>query len=188
MRPTALLSLWLLISHINAISAPTSSNIRVCFTPQQLCTQELIHYIDHAHHSIELQGYAFTSRSIAKALIRAQHRHVNVRVILDRSQFDKTRYSAVGLLWHAQIPVWEDNTLRIAHNKVIIVDDKLVETGSFNYTYSAQHYNAENLIIIKDHSIAMAYKENWLYRQKLSILMPHHDPSAKHSEHHTHHE
>ncbi len=69
------------------------------------------------------------------------------------------------------IPVWQDNQLSIAHNKVIIIDGKIVETGSFNFTYSAQHRNAENVLVIADQQLAQAYARNWQIRQSHSVKM-----------------
>jgi len=33
----------------------------------------------------------------------------------------------------------------LMHDKVMIIDGEIVVTGSFNYTYSAEHRNVENL-------------------------------------------
>jgi phospholipase D len=54
----------------------------------------------------------------------------------------------------------------IAHNKVIIIDNGSVITGSFNFTKAAQFKNAENVLIIHDKQLADIYKQNWLYREK----------------------
>ena len=49
----------------------------------------------------------------------------------------------------------------------MIVDKAVVETGSFNYTVSAQHYDAENLLIIHSKILADRYLANWHRRQKV---------------------
>ena len=43
------------------------------------------------------------------------------------------------------MPSWIDSLPRIAHNKAIVVDGHLVIGGSYNYTASAEHRNAENV-------------------------------------------
>ena len=78
------------------------------------------------------------------------------------------------------IPIWIDNKPRIAHNKVMIIDDTWVETGSFNFTYSAQKYNAENMLWIKDKALAKKYLKNWFYRKGKSVRRA---PSLPHSLH-----
>ena len=59
----------------------------------------------------------------------------------------------------------------IAHNKVIIIDNKTVITGSFNFTRSAQKYNAENVLIIHDPKLAEKYTANWYKRASQSTTV-----------------
>jgi phosphatidylserine/phosphatidylglycerophosphate/cardiolipin synthase-like enzyme len=44
---------------------------------------------------------------------------------------------------------------------VIIVDDEVVLTGSFNFTKAAEEHNAENLLVIHDRALAAKYLANW---------------------------
>ena len=57
----------------------------------------------------------------------------------------------------------------IAHNKIMIIDDRIVLTGSFNWTMGAEKRNAENLLMINNAEVAKIYKDNWLNRSKNSI-------------------
>src|SRR3990167_2925754 len=66
------------------------------------------------------------------------------------------------------IPVWIDYHVGIAHNKVMILDEARVITGSFNFTRAAQMRNAENLLIIDDGNLAKKYLNNWQRRQDVS--------------------
>lgn len=118
-----------------------------------------------------MQAYTFTSAPISRALLAAKHRGIRVRVILDKSQFDCHHFSERYFLLKAHVPVWEDDVLNIAHNKVLIIDDRIVETGSFNFTHMAQYHNAENVLIVRDPQVAMLYEANWVRRQKRSRLI-----------------
>jgi phosphatidylserine/phosphatidylglycerophosphate/cardiolipin synthase-like enzyme len=144
-----------------------AESIHVCFTPGQNCTGELVQAIGSAKQSILVQAYSFTSKPIADALVDAKHNGVDVKVILDKSQV-KERNSVLGYLASQQIPIWIDNRVAIAHNKVMIFDEQSVSTGSFNFTNSAQKRNAENLLILKDSALAQQYAKNWYSRQYLS--------------------
>lgn len=64
------------------------TRIQICFTPGQDCTAMLIDQINAAQKEIAVQAYSFTSYPIAKALVQAARRGVDVEVILDKSQFD----------------------------------------------------------------------------------------------------
>ena len=61
----------------------------------------------------------------------------------------------------AGITVKTDTAHALAHNKVIVIDDSIVITGSFNFTTEAEKY-AENLLVIRDKALAEKYAQNWL--------------------------
>jgi phosphatidylserine/phosphatidylglycerophosphate/cardiolipin synthase-like enzyme len=143
----------------------------ICFTPRQDCTEKIINTIDSAKKTIFLQGYYFTDINIANALIDAKNRGVKIEIILDKTQRNNA-YSTYGYLSRKDIPIYIDYKARIAHNKVIIVDAETTITGSFNYTTSAQLYNAENIIIIKDKIIAAKYYGNFVYRKLINEEKP----------------
>lgn len=150
--------------------APNTS-YAVCFTPGQDCEGLIVSEISHARKSILIQAYSFTSTPIAKALVQAKQRGIDVRVILDKSQRSE-RYTGATYLLHAGIPLAIDEKPAIAHSKVFIFDQETVLTGSFNFTRAAQTKNAENLIVIKgDQNLVRLYTGNWVTRWNVSVPM-----------------
>lgn len=136
----------------------------VCFTPGEHCTQTIVNTISSAKEQIDVQAYNFTSKPILSALITAAKHGVKVSVILDKSVI-RSENNAADLLSANAIPVWIDERPSIAHNKVMIIDNHTVITGSFNFTKAAQTRNAENVLIIKDEGLAQHYERNWLKRR-----------------------
>jgi phosphatidylserine/phosphatidylglycerophosphate/cardiolipin synthase-like enzyme len=134
--------------------------VQICFTPGGQCRQLVEEAIGGAQHTILVQAYFFTAPTIAKALVAAHQRGVNVKILIDRSQLTK-KNSQISFLLKKGIPVWVDMIQGIAHNKVMILDEDYVLTGSFNWTDAAQQQNAENLILIRDRHINQIYQENW---------------------------
>ena len=59
------------------------------------------------------------------------------------------------------MPVRIDDAPAIAHNKVIILDDRTVLTGSFNFTKSADTVNAENVVVLESSTVAAWFNQNW---------------------------
>lgn len=143
-----------------------NSSYCVCFVPYENCTNQIISAIAEAKQSVLVQAYVLTSYPIMKELILANNRNVQVKVIVDKNQYQQYAQPLKYLLKN-QVPLWLDNDLLgLAHNKVIIIDDNTVITGSFNFTKSAQTKNAENLMIIRDKNLASQYTNNWYKRQK----------------------
>lgn len=73
------------------------------------------------------------------------------------------------------VGVWIEQKYENAHNKVIIIDaataDATVITGSFNFTWTAQHRNAENILVArKNPLLAARYEMNWLRHQQQATL------------------
>lgn len=145
----------------------TALDYEVCFTPGGNCTQDVVSEIERAKKQILVQAYSFTSVPIAKALVAAHQRGIDVRVILDKSQRTE-QYSSARFLENQQIPAWIDYRVAIAHNKVMIIDNMTVITGSFNFTSAAQNKNAENLLILQDKELAKNYENNWYRRLAVS--------------------
>jgi phosphatidylserine/phosphatidylglycerophosphate/cardiolipin synthase-like enzyme len=134
--------------------------IEVYFSPHGGCTEAVVKELNAAKTSVLVQAYSFTSAPIAKALLDAHKRSVDVRVILDKSQRTE-KYSSADFVQHAGIPVWIDAQHAIAHNKVMVIDGQTVITGSFNFTKAAEEKNAENLLVIRSAELAAKYRTNW---------------------------
>jgi phosphatidylserine/phosphatidylglycerophosphate/cardiolipin synthase-like enzyme len=155
-------------SNVSAAHFTKDATYQVCFTPGRYCTGYITRAIKQAKKTILVQAYSFTSRPIAKALVKAKDRGIKVKIILDKSQLQPDVYSRANYFLNKKIPIWVDDQPSIAHNKVMIIDSKTVITGSFNFTVSAQKYNAENLLIIQDVNLAKLYSANWYRRLKVS--------------------
>jgi phosphatidylserine/phosphatidylglycerophosphate/cardiolipin synthase-like enzyme len=138
----------------------TPSAVTVCFTPGGNCTDTIVKALGEAKRTVLVQAYSFTSAPIAKALLDAHKRGVQVQVILDKSQRGE-KYSSADFLANQGVPTMIDANHAIAHNKVMVIDGETVITGSFNFTKAAQTQNAENLVIIRDPSLAAQYTQNW---------------------------
>lgn len=143
----------------------------VLFSPWDDAEGRLIEVLGQARQSIHVQAYLLTSRSLAKALLRAHQRGVRVQVLADGAMVVGSESSRIPMLAQAGVPVWLETRYANAHNKVMLVDAEgerpVVLTGSYNYTWSAQARNAENLLILRDnHALAETYLKNWRRHQR----------------------
>lgn len=102
--PLLLSSLALLLPP--AGHAGTAPGVSVGFSPEGSAEALVLDVIDRAQTEIRLAGYSFTSPEVAKALIRAQVRGVDVRVVLgDRASQNPDDQSAINQLVTHDIPV-----------------------------------------------------------------------------------
>ncbi len=144
----------------------------VFFSPRGGCRDAIVNLIENSRESIDIAIYSFTSRKIAKALIDAHRRGVKVRVIIDEGN-GKSRFCVGPLLEKAGIEVRykRGSGGGLMHNKYAIYDGKVISTGSFNWTESAEKRNDENLVIIEnDSKLIKMYEKNFSKLWKLAGL------------------
>lgn len=139
-------------------SSSEKAPLRACFSPDGQCTDKIVDAISSAQSSIAVAAYAFTCPQIAEALRDVYRRGVDVQLLIDKSQL-KEEYSQFPFLLREGVPVFIDPAEGIAHNKTMILDNRWVLTGSFNFTRAANSKNAENILLIDDPSLVQIYKK-----------------------------
>lgn len=161
-----LLALALLAPPAPAAEFPAAGRIEVLFSPWDDAEGALLQEIARAQRSIHVQAFLLTSRNIARALLAAHARGVAVRVLADREMALRGDNSRIADLHSSGIDVRLETRYASAHNKILLFDVEgkrpVVVTGSYNFTYSAQARNAENVLILRDNpALARAYLANW---------------------------
>ncbi len=166
LRRVALLALPLLVLAPlrPSLAERVPAEVSVCFVPGEACADQIVAAIAAARREVRVQAYGFSAAPILSALAAARARGVDVAVILDRSDLRRLCERDSALL-AAGVPVWIDHVSGIAHNKVIVIDRRMVIGGSYNYTSSAERRNAENVTFIESEAIAARFLANWEARQ-----------------------
>jgi phosphatidylserine/phosphatidylglycerophosphate/cardiolipin synthase-like enzyme len=165
-------------SSAQAFDPPVAAQgtLQTAFSPWDDVEAALVQALDAAQKQILVQAYLLTSREIAATLTRARKRGVEVLVLADAGQHAKTDISKLDELAAAGIPVWLETRYQNAHNKIIVIDagttEAAVITGSFNLTWTAQHKNAENILIVRNNpAFAARYALNWeRHRQDATLF------------------
>jgi len=146
---------------ITATGGPVAgTNWHVFFSPRGGCTEAVVAQIGKATNTVRVLAYSFTSEPIARALGEAHKQGVDVKVVLDKENRG-AKFSEAEFLSRAGVKTLIDSQHAIAHNKVIIIDGRVVLTGSFNFTKAAEQNNAENLLVIEDAILAARYLADW---------------------------
>jgi phosphatidylserine/phosphatidylglycerophosphate/cardiolipin synthase-like enzyme len=145
-------------------TSPTSVNLsghqiqlRMC--PQENCEAAVVAALGKAQHEILFMTFSFTSDPIGDALLAASERNITVRGVFEKRQIDK--WSEYHALQAAGLDVLLEQSGATMHNKVFIIDNRTVITGSYNPTASAQERNDENLLIIDDPVLASQYRQRF---------------------------
>jgi phospholipase D len=133
--------------------------VQACFSPQGKCSAHILREIEMAKKELLVAVYAFTSDELSNALVQAKKRGVVVQIVVDR-EFDLTNQNSKGKFFDAQkIPLRRVSGTRpklaekdagLMHQKFAVIDRRIVLTGSYNWTYSADSLNDENLLLFRD--------------------------------------
>ncbi len=133
------------------------------FSPKDsVITTEIIPLIEKAQNYIYIPAFILTHDGMARALIKAKQRGVDVKLIIDATNCYATS-SKVKLLRNVGIPVKIENYAGKVHSKSIIIDDKYIIAGSMNFTMTGENKNDENCLIIENARLAKYYREFFEY-------------------------
>lgn len=114
--------------------------------------------IDSARLTLDVAIYSMSLRTVRDALIRAHERGVQVRVVMESDNMDR---SAPQALIDAGIPVLGDRREGLMHDKFIVIDRTEVWLGSMNYTYSGAYEDNNQLILIRSVEMAENYTKEF---------------------------
>jgi phosphatidylserine/phosphatidylglycerophosphate/cardiolipin synthase-like enzyme len=135
--------------------------IDAIFSPGGGCEKRIVSEIESAEKSVLVQMYMFTSKPITDALVKSKKRGVDVKVILDQSQ-EKMAYGRWPVMQKGGVKVFFDRDHEIANSKIILIDDRTIITGSYNFTKAAEEKNAENIVVIEnDAELFTKFKANF---------------------------
>ncbi|MEM2929060.1 MAG: phospholipase D family protein [Nitrososphaerota archaeon] len=148
-----------IITETITISTTYKPYMTAYFSPKGGCEKAIIEWINKANKSIHIMIYSFTLDSISDALILAYKKGIEVLIIFEKEQI--STYSEDIKLKNAGINVKYDSNPASMHNKVMVIDSKVVLTGSFNWSSQAENKNNENLLIIIDNEIAELYEKEF---------------------------
>jgi len=132
--------------------------VEVLFSPADGVARRLLQLVNNAQESIDFLAYSFTSNDLGAALLRRADDGVAVRGVMDDGQVKTNQGTEYDPFLQAGLDVRLDgNTDGLMHDKVMIIDRRIVVTGSYNFTFSAETSNDENIVIFYDPGVAAQF-------------------------------
>jgi phosphatidylserine/phosphatidylglycerophosphate/cardiolipin synthase-like enzyme len=129
----------------------------VYFSPQGGCEGQVVHWIDRANETLHVLIYSFTNDVIGDAVVRAQQRGVEVKVVFEESQI--SNYSEYWKLQSIGALVRNDTNSGLMHHKTAVIDGYVILTGSFNWSAAAEERNNENMMILRSEDLARVFED-----------------------------
>jgi phosphatidylserine/phosphatidylglycerophosphate/cardiolipin synthase-like enzyme len=150
--------------------APEGQLVEAGFFPEQGGEALLLKAINASRRSIDLAAYSLASARVAKALLDAKRRGVDVRIVVDEKGV-KSGIAALNLVANAGIPTRTISRSVMRDDSYMVIDGRTVQTGSFDYSGAAARAGSANVIVIWNNpDLASAYLRHW--RERFDVGSP----------------
>lgn len=132
--------------------------IETYFSPDDgdILEQRIVEVIQGADETVYVMVFNMFLDDIGDALRERAQNGVQVRGVFENTgSIAGEQMAKVGCI----DPNWvrQDGNPDVLHHKVIIVDNRIVITGSFNFSVNARDNNSENVLIIESPELAQQY-------------------------------
>jgi phosphatidylserine/phosphatidylglycerophosphate/cardiolipin synthase-like enzyme len=107
-----------------------------------------------AQKQVHIAMYSFTITEVADALVLVKGRGIPVELVMESDNMDS---AVVKQMITAGISIRGDEVASLMHDKFLVIDDRIVWTGSMNMTYTSLCEDLNNMVRIEDPSLAGKY-------------------------------
>lgn len=131
--------------------------------------------IKGAKNTIDLATYNYTDTKTAQALIDAVHRGVKVRMVIDEDNYNK---KVVNQLHDGGVKIISAKSSGLMHAKYIIIDGKIVISGSANMTLASFSYDNNFMIRMESPDAAKVFTAEF-EEMYLDLIFGENSPKTK---------
>ena len=145
--------------------------------------EETLNQIKKAKHSIYICMAWIRHDDYKEAILEAKERGVNtieINVTYVDEEKEKEKKSSKSITDITDKLIEKNININIIrkekggkmqdmHNKYCVIDEEIVITGSFNWSFQAANYNFENIVVIESPEIAEKFKKQFFNIKKYAI-------------------
>lgn len=135
--------------------------LEVYFSPDDHVGTRIVELLRGAQHSITFLAYSFTASDFGKIISQKAKQGLEIHGVMEDEQIKSNKGTQYTYFEKAGLPVYKDGNPGQMHHKVFIIDDKIVIAGSYNFSFSAETQNDENVVIFFDPQIAAEYESEF---------------------------
>ena len=146
---------------INPSVTIDGTRVVIYFSPEDGVAAQILTLMLGAQESIFFMAYSFTANDLGDAIRQRAADGLTVAGVMDDGQINSDQGTEFDPFRQAGLDVRRDGNAGLMHHKVIIIDRKIVITGSYNFSASAEISNDENVVIIYSPEVAAKYLEEF---------------------------
>ena len=136
------------------------TEVQVLFSSEDDVIEHLLPYLENAEESIHFLAFSFTHDAMGEIMRAKNKEELTVMGVFEKTG-SSTEYSELGKMYCDGMQVRRDENGGFLHHKVIIIDERIVITGSLNFSDNANDSNDENVLIVDNEEIASLYMQEF---------------------------
>ena len=148
------------LDHKASQKKPAAPRSRAWFSPGGDCVREIRSLLRDTRREAAICVFTITDNRISDAILECHRRGVKLRIITDDDK-SEDRGSDIERLEQAGIAVRVDHSPHHMHHKYALFDNKLLLTGSYNWTRSAAEVNEENIIVSGEEGLVKQFSNHF---------------------------
>lgn len=115
-------------------------------------------YMLNAEEKVQIAVAWFTNENLFKTLVKLLRKDISIELILNNDHINN-RESGLDFneFLDAGGKFYFSNNSNLMHHKFLIIDEKIVVSGSYNWTYNAEFRNRENILSSTDSNIIQQF-------------------------------
>jgi phosphatidylserine/phosphatidylglycerophosphate/cardiolipin synthase-like enzyme len=147
-----------------AITDQENALVEAIFARARSIADVIDNLVSSSQVSIDAAVHRLNSQRLAHALADAQERGVRVRLVIDRSKYEKsvaTRKLLTSCALPFRMGCGRDGAESKMHHKFAILDNRLVITGSYNWTFASESLNHENILLLREPQLVNTFSQEF---------------------------
>lgn len=148
------------LDHDTSEKKPAATRSKAWFSPGGDCVREIRSLLRNTRRKADICVFTITDNRISDAILDCHRRRVKLRIITDDDK-SEDRGSDIERLEQAGIAVRVDHSPHHMHHKFALFDNKLLLTGSYNWTRSAAEVNEENIIVSGEEGLVKQFSNQF---------------------------
>jgi phosphatidylserine/phosphatidylglycerophosphate/cardiolipin synthase-like enzyme len=129
------------------------TRIEIYFSPDDGVAVPVLEILNNAEESIYFMAFSFTTDEFGEAIRTQAENGLTVAGVMEEQQVKSNLGTEYDPFKQAGLDVFIDGIEGQMHHKTMIIDERIVITGSYNFSRSAETRNDENLIVIYNEEI-----------------------------------
>ncbi len=138
------------------------SILEVFFSPEDAVQQRLLTLAGEADSSIHFLAYTFTLDELGQLLVDKHRAGVEVGGVFEGEMLPGSTGTEYDRFRRAGMDIRLDGNPNLMHEKLMIIDGEILVVGSYNFTRAANERNDENLLVIRDATVARRFEQEYI--------------------------